>query len=304
LAINNAHEVGYKPISAWALQVVKEIEAAIASRGALTGIPTGFEGLDALTNGLQNQAFIVIGARPGSGKTSIALNMTSAAVRAGRAVGFFSAEMSAPQIIKRIVADWSSTDHRRIISGIMGERDRRAIAESLEGICQSRIFFNDSPSINLKDLVSDAKRMRRKDKIDILFVDYLSLITNDRKQLPRHEQVAEISKSMKGLARELNIPVVVLSQLTREAQGERPKLSQLRDSGSVEQDSDMVILLHQIGYEDESKQIMRLNLIVEKNRSGAVGDIPMSFKPAHMRFSQAEDKWEISQKPKRPKEEK
>jgi replicative DNA helicase len=292
LAINDAREIGYKPVSAYILQTVNEIEAAIASKGALTGIPTGFEGLDELTNGLQKQAMVIIGARPGTGKTSIALNMTSAAVRSGRAVGFFSAEMSAVQIIKRIAADWGSVDHRRIISGIMGNRDRASIAEALEKLALSRVFINDSPSIKLVDLVSDAKRMKRRDGIGVLFVDYLSLVTNENERIPRHEQVAQISKTFKGLARELDIPVVILSQLTREAQGERPKLSQLRDSGSIEQDADMVILLHQLGYEDDTKQLMRLNLIVEKNRSGSTGDIPMLFKPSHMRFTQSEEKWQ------------
>ena len=154
------------------------------------------------------------------------------------------------------------------------------------------MFINDAPAISLYELVSEARKMKRRENVDVIFVDYLSLVSNERKDMPRHEQVAQISKTLKALARELDIPVIVLSQLTREAQGERPKLSQLRDSGAVEQDADIVILLHNQGWIDERvKDKIRINLIIEKNRNGQVGDVPMVFTPSWMRFNEQQG-WE------------
>jgi replicative DNA helicase len=219
--------------------------------------------------------------------------MSTAALRAGNAVGFFSAEMDAKSILKRMISDWGSVDFKRLQSGVMGKGDFASIEEAFRQIVDSRLFINDRPCISLYDLVSSARQMRRKEAIGVLFIDYLSLVTNERRDIPRHEQVAEISRTLKGLARELDIPIVVLSQLTREAQGERPKLSQLRDSGAVEQDADMVILLHALGFTDESRTELKINLIVEKNRNGATGEISMVFKPQVMRFGESDQTWYV-----------
>jgi replicative DNA helicase len=273
------------------VEAIAEIEAAYRSKGALLGVPTGFPALDDKTNGWQKQALIIIGARPGAGKTSIALNMATAAVRKGVPVGIFSAEMSGPAIVKRLIADWGQVEYKRIQSGVMGGGDMAKIYQAFQDLADHTIRMNDRPGIALPDLVADARMMRRRDKVGILFIDYLSLVSNDRRDIPRHEQVAEISRTLKTLARELDIPVVVLSQLTREAQGERPKLSQLRDSGAVEQDADMVILLHNMGWTDDARTHVKINLIVEKNRNGATGDVPMIFRPAMMRFAEVEKEW-------------
>lgn len=297
--IESVREAGYQHVANRMAETIHEIQRAYESKGALLGVPTGFPGLDTLTNGWQRQMMVVIGARPGSGKTSIALNMATAALRDGRGVGFFSAEMSAASIIKRMIADWGTVSHSQLQAGLLSRRDYAGIEAAATAIAESKLFVNDQASIRLQDLVSDARRMRRKEGIDIVFVDYLSLVSNERRDVPRHEQVAEISKAMKGLARELDIPVVVLSQLTREAQGERPKLSQLRDSGAVEQDADMVILLHNLGYDGDTQERVKINLIVEKNRSGATGTIPMLFRPLLMRFGEEKNRWDEPEKIRR-----
>jgi replicative DNA helicase len=291
LEVSDIRGIGYMPMIDFMRATTKEIGKAIESKGALLGVPTGFSKLDDKTNGWQRQNLIVIGARPGAGKTSIALNMASAALRADVPVGFFSAEMSGPAIIKRMIADWAQVEYKRVQSGLMGTRDIEAITEACERLAVQHLFINDAAGIGLAGLVSDARKMRRRENIGILFIDYLSLISNQQKNVPRHEQVAEISRSLKGLARELDIPVVVLSQLTREAQGERPKLSQLRDSGAVEQDADMVILLFNRGFVDETKSQVKIDLIVEKNRNGATGDISMLFRPGVMRFAELDGTW-------------
>ena len=289
--IANIREIGYENVSGFMLPTIRELEARYKNKGKLSGIDTGFPELNIKTDGWQKQSLVIIGARPGSGKTSIALNMASAAVKSDNAIGFFSAEMSGPSLLKRLIADWGSANYNGMNTGKMTPSDLLSIQEAGKKLADTSFFINDQPSITLDALITDARKMKRRENINILFVDYLSLISNRRNDIPRHEQVAEISSRLKSLARELDIPVIVLSQLTREAQGERPKLSQLRDSGAVEQDADIVILLHNLGWTDDHHTRIKLNLIVEKNRNGATGDIPMQFVPAWMRFNEVTESW-------------
>jgi replicative DNA helicase len=284
--ISESNETGYKHVSECLPAFIKNIEDACARKGALSGIDTGFSGLNEKNNGWQKQTLNIIGARPGAGKTSIALNMASSALRTGHCVGFFSAEMDSKSIVKRMVSDWALVDFHRLNSGFFTAGDMEKITEACEEIAANKLFLNDRPAIRLGDLISEARKMKRKEKIDIIFIDYLSLVKNERRDIPRHEQIAEISKALKQTSRELDIPIVVLSQLTREAQGERPKLSQLRDSGAVEEDSDMVILLWNKGYKDETKNEVLIEFIVEKNRNGPIGNILMTFTPNRMRFKE------------------
>lgn len=290
--IADLRETGYQQVSAFMPEVVHQLEWFRANQGKLSGVDTGFDQLNRKTNGWQKQELIIIGARPGAGKTSIALNMSSAAIRSGKTVGFFSAEMSGKSIIMRLMADWGPIAYNGMVRGQMSASEYQALQEAAEKLFKARMFINDTPAISLPSLMSEARRMKRKEGVDIVFVDYLSLVSNERRDVPRHEQVAQISKSLKTLARELDIPVIVLSQLTREAQGERPKLSQLRDSGAVEQDADIVILLHNLGWTDENRTKVKINLIIEKNRNGPTGDTPMMFVPAWMRFSEVAQEWE------------
>lgn len=291
LQIQDCGDVGYAPLSDALPGAVKALEAAFKARGTLTGIDTGFPELNEKTNGWQKQEMIVIGARPGAGKTSIALNMASAAVRSGKAVGFFSAEMSTQSLIKRLIADWGSVEFKRLNTGLMGGSDFQSIMDAARKLADASFLVNDQPCISLRDLISDARRMKRREHVDIIFVDYLSLIGNEKNNLRRYEQVAEISKAFKQLARELDIPVIALSQLTRDAQGERPNMAQLRDSGAVEQDADIIMLLYNQGWTDDNRTHMKITLIVEKGRNIGTGDIPMIFQPSRMRFGETDTPW-------------
>lgn len=279
---------GYRHVSACMDDALAMILKAHELKGKLSGVPTGFDMLDRWTCGWQPGTLNIIGARPGAGKTSIALNMASAALRAGYPVGFFSAEMNAASIIKRMVSDWGLVNFGTLNSGFFSEMDLPKIEKACIDIAATRLYVNDTPNIKLGALIEDARRMKRKEGAGILFVDYLSLVDNKRSDIPRHEQVAEISRTLKCLSRELEIPIIALSQLTREAQGERPKLSQLRDSGGVEQDADMVILLWNKGWTDERHEELDIVFIVEKNRNGQTGDVDMIFKPSRMRFAEKE----------------
>lgn len=290
--LSDSADSGYKHASAYMPEFIKTIENAYANRGKLTGIDTGIEGLNGKTNGWQRQTMTIIGARPGTGKTALALKLASAALRTQKRVGIFSAEMDAVSIIKRMVADWGNVSHTKMNSGFLGDTDILSITDAAGEIAATNLYISDAPAIDLPLLVSESRRMRRKDKVDVIFVDYLSLITNPRHDIPRHEQVAEISARCKQLSRELNIPLVVLAQLNRCAEGERPNKSHLRDSGNIEQDADIIILLHDLGFTDAERTVSKINMIIDKQRNGPVGDIPLAFNPSRMSFKEMDRPWE------------
>jgi replicative DNA helicase len=251
-----------------------------------------------MTNGWQNQDYIVIGARPSTGKTAGMLNSATAALRAGKKVGIFSAEMNTRSILLRMVSDWGNIDSKKLRSGFMGSTDALQVGETAQQIGKTGLFINDTPNISFQALVSDARRMVRKEKVEIIFIDYMGLIVNEKNNLKRHEQVSEISRNLKGLARELNIPIVVLSQLTRESHGSKPTIADLRESGSIEQDADLIILLQDLGYTDDSETCKKIKWIVGKQRNGQTGDISMIFKGAYMRMKESEEKWQEPEKRK------
>ena len=296
--ISEQTESGYKHVSAIIPDVIDQIEKAHALKGALSGIPTGFEKLDTMLNGWQPE-YYVIGARPSTGKTAIALNCASSAINAknpktglGYKVGFFSAEMSAASLIKRDISDRSSVDHSRIRSGFMASGDMAAIQEAMAELVEKGLYICDTANITKTQLISEARKMRRKEKVDIIFIDYIGLISNENKDIPRHEQIADISRSLKGLSRELGIPIVALSQVTRDAEGKRPTMANIRESGSIEQDSDGIMFLWDNGPYSEGGDVQKITLILAKQRNGPCGDIPLLFHKNKMRFRQAEvERW-------------
>lgn len=291
LEIADSQVEGYKHVAHYLKQATEEIQAASARKGALSGIPTGFSGLDERTNGWQNGEVTVVGARPGTGKTSLMLNFSTAAIKAGFSSGIFSAEMSGASLCKRLYADWAAVEHSKLRSGYLHASDIQSIMDAAGNLVATKLFINDTPAIKLRDLITEARKMKRKEGIQIVFIDYLSLVTHFNPNIPKHERIGEISKALKQLARELNIPVVVLSQMTRDSQNTRPNLAQLRDSGAVEEDADIVILLHHLGYNDEQRQQVKINMIVEKGRNIEIGDIPMMFRPSRMRFGEVDEPW-------------
>lgn len=297
--ISDHSESGYKHVSAIIPGVISEIEKAHALKGALSGIPTGFDKLDAMLNGWQPE-YYVVGARPSTGKTALALCCASAALDSTRPgsgityrVGFFSAEMSDTSLVKRNVADRSSVDHSRIRSGFFASGDMDAIQDAMAQLVDKGLFICDTPNITKTQLISEARKMRRKEKVDIIFIDYIGLINNENRDIPRHEQIADISRSLKGLARELKIPIVALSQVTRDAEGKRPTMANIRESGAIEQDSDGIMFLWDNGPNDGSGEVQKITLIVAKQRNGPCGDIPLLFYKNKMRFRQAEvERWD------------
>ncbi len=279
---------GYDLVANRLVRTMEQIKAAHERKGKIPGVTTGFELLDTMTGGFMPQEVTIIGGRPGTGKTAIALEMIIAACNEGRRVGLFSAEMSTESIIKRMVSNIGFVNSYALRTGNITTSDMQSIFEAFNKLKAMGVYVNDTPNIPLVSLISEARKMRRAEGVEIIFVDYLGLVGNEEKNVPRHEQVAGISKMLKQLSRELDIPFVVLSQVTRETHGKRPTMADLRDSGAVEQDADQIMLLFSQGWLDDKKTKIKVKAIVEKNRNGATGDVDMVFTPAVYRYNQAE----------------
>lgn len=281
-----------------AQDVVKRTVAAIEklyhNQDDYTGIPTGFTDLDNMTSGFQNSEFIVIGARPSVGKTALALTMaTNISVAHKVPAGFFSLEMSDMALMQRMVAAEARISSQTIRTGMLRQSDFANLTSAAGRIYEAPLWISDAPSMRLLDLRAQARRMVSQHGVRIIFVDYISLISNENMDLPRHEQIAEISRSLKALARELNIPVVALSQVSRDTEGKRPMLSNIRESGSIEQDADVVIFLHrERNLEQASTEAVDnipTDLIVAKQRNGPVGTIKVAFIPRYTKFDNHTD---------------
>ncbi len=270
-------------------RTIDAIEAAYRRQDAYTGIPSGFPQLDRMLSGFQKSEFIVIGARPGVGKTALALSIAAnISVRQKRPVGFFSLEMSNMSIMQRLICAEARVDSNRVRSGALRHSDFPSIMEAAGQLYEARLFISDTPSMRLLELRAQARRMKAQHDVDIIFVDYITLVTTETPgNTPRHEQVAEISRSLKSLARELDIPVVALSQVTRDTEGRKPALANIRESDAIAQDADVVMFLHRpMGTDQGSESIplIETDLIVAKQRNGPVGTVPIGFIPRFAKY--------------------
>lgn len=262
---------------------VEHLEKLFKLEGQLPGIASGYPDLDRMTGGFQDDDLVIIGARPSMGKSSIALSMAAnMAIRGGVSVGIFSLETNRRQLMMRLIAGEGRIDSAHLRRGTFRPSDFDRILDVGGKLAQTKLLINDTSGIRLVDLRAQARRMRARERVQIIFVDYISLITNDRQDIPRYEQMAEVSRSLKDLARELVIPIVAVSQLRRETEGRRPNLADLRETGSLEQDGDLVILLHR-DREKEDEQLVT-EVILAKNRNGPIGTVQLAFVPRFTRF--------------------
>jgi replicative DNA helicase len=282
------HTGSFQPAKEVVSRTIEAIEKLYHTKDAYIGIPTGFTELDMLTSGFQNSEFIVIGARPSVGKTALALTMAAnMAVNNKFPVGYFTLEMSSMALMQRLLASEARIRSNSLRSGFLKPSDFHKLTEAASKIYEAPLYIEDTPSLRLLDLRALARRMKHQFDVSIIFVDYLTLITAENRELARHEQIAEISRSLKALARELDVPVVALSQVRRESEGKMPSLADLRESGSIEQDADVVIFLHRERLTDEHEQAARVietDLIVAKQRNGPVGSMKLAFIPEYTKF--------------------
>jgi replicative DNA helicase len=290
---NNRQAVSYKSVKELLPETIKTIEKLFKNKDAYTGVPSGLPDLDMMTSGFQNSELVIIGARPSVGKTALAMSMAShIAIKERISCAFFSLEMADMAIMQRLISSEARIASTKIRSGLIKPSDFNALMEAAGRIYEAPLYIIDMPNIKLLDLRTMARRLKAERDVKIIFVDYLTLITHENASLQRWEQISDISRSLKSLARELRIPVVALSQLKREAEGKQPTLADLRESGSIEQDADLILFLHRERESNKSKEeqspVLATELIVAKQRNGPVGKVDVAFLPAFTRFESVE----------------
>ena len=280
------------------MKAIESIEALYKNRGGLTGLPTGFKKLDEMTGGLRGSEMFVVAARPSMGKTAFAMNIAEhVAVQAGKPVGVFSLEMSASQLVQRLLCSHARVNLKHVRDGFLSAHDTNKITKSAQVLAKSSIYIDDTAGISILELRAKARRMKDRHGIELIVIDYLQLLrsTSKRGQDNRQIEISEISNGIKALAKELDIPIIVLAQLNRNpdartgASKGRPRMSDLRESGSIEQDADIVTLLVRSEVyeddEDEKKEKAgEAELIIAKQRNGPIGDVPLTFLKEFTRF--------------------
>jgi replicative DNA helicase len=265
-----------------------------AHRGEISGISSGFTDLDTLTTGFQKSDLVVVAARPSVGKTSFALNIAEhAAVREHKSVGVFSLEMSKEQLVLRLLSSVANIDSKRLRTGFLEELDFTRIAPAMNDLSEAALYIDDTPNITSMELRTKARRLQAESGLDLVIVDYLQLMqaTQTNRDANRVQEVSEISRGLKALARELSVPVIALSQLSRQPEmreSKEPRLSDLRESGAIEQDADLVVFLWRekeakSGDEDTSDGEV-INVKLAKHRNGPTGEIQLWFRKSQTRF--------------------
>jgi replicative DNA helicase len=277
------------------LDAIQAIEKLLENRGGITGLPTGFKDLDRMTSGLHPAEMFVIAARPSMGKTALAMNIAEhVGVVEKKAVAIFSLEMSTGQLVQRLLCSLARVDLAKARDGFLSDRDFQSLMAAAQQLIDSQILIDDTAALSINELRAKARRLKTQHDIQLIVIDYLQLLrsTSRRAQDNRQQEISEISNGIKAVAKELKIPVVVLAQLNRNPEnrpGNKPRLSDLRESGAIEQDADVVGLLVRSEYygnddEDGADRTGEAELIIAKQRNGPTGEIPLTFLKQFTRF--------------------
>lgn len=280
----------YVPINRIVMNALKRIEAASKNKEAITGIATGFIDLDMMTSGLQPADLILIAARPSMGKTALVLNIAQhAAFKLNKAVAIFSLEMSKEQLVNRLFALEAGIDAQNLRNGTLEDSEWEQLVGSAADIGNSKLIIDDTPGITVQELRSKCRKFKLENDLDMVIIDYLQLMSGTGHIESRQQEISEISRSLKALARELNVPVVALSQLSRAVEqrpDHRPMMSDLRESGAIEQDADVVMFIYRDDYynKDSEKQGVA-EIIIGKQRNGPVGTVELAWIPKYTKFA-------------------
>ena len=279
----------YLPLSDIMSEALTEIEAISNRDGEMVGVPTGFADLDALTNGLHPGQLVMIAARPALGKSTLGLDVCRAtSIKHGLTSVIFSLEMSRNEIVMRLLSAEAQVPLQHMRSGTMSEADWSKLASKMGVVSDAPLFIDDSPNMNLMEIRAKCRRLKQRHDLRLVVVDYLQLMSSGKRVESRQQEVSEFSRSLKLLAKELDVPVIAISQLNRgpeQRQDKRPMLADLRESGSLEQDADMVVLLHREDfYEKESPRAGEADFIVAKHRNGPTATITVAFQGHYSRF--------------------
>ena len=282
----------FVPIKQVVLNALDKIESASKNAGSVTGIPTGFLDLDYKTAGLQPSDLILIAARPSMGKTAFVLNIAQhVAFKAHKSVAIFSLEMSKEQLVNRLFALEAQVDAQSLRTGNLKDSDWEKLIESAGIIGKSKLMIDDTPGISISELRSKCRKMKLEHGLDLIIIDYLQLMTArvGSRSESRQQEISEISRALKGVARELNVPVVALSQLSRAVEqrpDHRPMMSDLRESGAIEQDADVVMFIYRDDYYNKDTELKNVaEIIIGKQRNGAIGTVNLTWLPQYTKFA-------------------
>lgn len=280
----------YVPIKEVVLNALDKIEQAAKNKGSVTGIPTGFIDLDYKTSGFQPSDLILIAARPSMGKTAFVLNVAqNMAFKENKTVAIFSLEMSKEQLVNRLLSLESKVDSQSIRTGNLSDEDWSKLIEGAGIIGKSHLIIDDTPGISINDLRSKCRKYKLEQDLGIIIIDYLQLMTGSKKTDSRQQEISDISRSLKEIARELHVPVVALSQLSRAVEQRpehRPMLSDLRESGAIEQDADVVMFLYRDDYYNKDTDRPNIaEVIIAKQRNGPIGTIELVWLPNYTKFA-------------------
>lgn len=285
----NRNSGGFVPIRDVLMETYERIEFLSQHRGDVTGIPSGYPDLDKMTAGFQRSDLIILAARPSVGKTAFALNVAqNVAARAGQTVAIFSLEMGASQLVQRMICAEGNLDASKMRSGWLEEDDWQKLTMAIGTLAKAPIFIDDTPGVTVQDIRAKCRRLQTEHGLGMILIDYLQLIHGRGRGENRQQEVSEISRTLKGIARELNVPVIALSQLSRsveQRQDKRPMMSDIRESGSIEQDADIVAFLYRDDYYDketENKNV--IEVIIAKQRNGPTGTVELAFLKEYNKF--------------------
>jgi replicative DNA helicase len=285
-------KAGFIPMRDLVKESFPKIELLFEQKKLITGVPTGFADIDSMTRGLQGGDLIIVAARPSMGKTSLVLNISQfVATQPGLSVGFFSLEMSKESLFIRLLTSEAQIDSHRLMSGAIGQKDYGRISHALETLSAMKLYIDDSASISVLEMRAKARRLQAEHGLSLLVIDYIQLMSGRGRFENRTLELASISRSLKGLAKELNVPIVVLSQLSRapEARADhRPQLSDLRESGALEQDADLVAMIYRddvYNKDPNSPDAGTAEIIIAKQRNGPTGVVRLAFLREQTRFA-------------------
>ena len=284
----------FVPIRQVVLNALEKIENASKQSGTVTGIPTGFTDLDYRTAGLQPSDLILVAARPSMGKTAFVLNIAQhVAFREAKSVAIFSLEMSKEQLVNRLFSLESRVDAQALRTGNLSDADWESLIEGAGIIGDSKLIIDDTPGISISELRSKCRKYKLEQGLDIIIIDYLQLMTGSgRGNESRQQEISDISRSLKGLARELNVPVVALSQLSRAVEqrpDKRPMMSDLRESGAIEQDADVIMFIYRDDYYNKDSDLKGISeIIIAKQRNGPIGTVNLAWLPQYTKFGNLE----------------
>lgn len=289
---NRKHSGGMVKIKDIVKAAMGRIEELYDSKDAYTGLPTGFTDFDRMTSGLQPSDLIIVAARPSMGKSSLVLNIAEhVAIKGHKSVAFFSLEMSKEQLVQRMLCSGADIDASRLRIGQLQDSEWPKLVKAADELSESKIMMDDTPGITALEMRSKCRRWKNENGLDLIIVDYLQLMQGSSRRASdnRQQEMSEISRSLKGLARELNVPLIALSQLSRSVESrtsKRPMLSDLRESGALEQDADIVCFIYRDDYYNpDTDQKNIAELIVAKHRNGPVGTVQLFFKKDTTRFA-------------------